>query len=93
MSEYKTFEPGDKVMLVDNIEEIAGTDWETLTKGIFEKNEIYTVKEQNEQGNRPWVSIEETSGGETGHGWPRERWQFANIKSIDIYDLFKMEKG
>ncbi len=93
MLEYEAFKPGDEVMLVDNIEEMAGPEWETLGACIFEKGEIYTVVNQTDSGNKAWVSIEFTSNGDTGHGWPRERWQFANTETIDIYELFKMEKG
>ena len=93
MLEYEAFEPGDEVILVDNIEDIAGHDWETLNADIFKKNEVYTVREQVNEGNKAWVSIEFASNGDTSHGWPRERWQFANTEQIDIYELFKMEKG
>jgi len=92
MPEYEAFEPGDEVMLVDNIEDVAGEDWRSLREDIFRKGEIYIVKKQVNEDNEIWVSIEKASNGSTNHGWPRERWQFANTEQIDIYELFKMEK-
>ena len=81
MPEYEAFKPGDEVMLVDNIEDVAGHDWETLNKDIFKKNEIYIVEAQSGKDRNAWVSIKFASNGETSHGWPRERWQFANIET------------
>ena len=97
--EYRDLQHGDEIMLVDDIEEVAGYEWDHLVSGTYTKDTIYLV-DKNETNNRPvddgWVAIQKTDSGKVGHGWPYVRWQLVNSISSqnninDMYKLFGME--
>ena len=89
---------GDEIMLVDNIKEVAGSEYSHAVNksGPYSEGAIYLVEKNNEgkwaTENDSWISVQSTNNGDAGHGWPRERWQLANYEPINIYDLFGMEK-
>ena len=89
---------GDEIMLVDNIKELAGTEYHITVEEcqVYSEGAIYLVEKNNEEKwateNDSWISVQLTNNGDAGHGWPRERWQLANYEPIDMYDLFGMKK-
>ena len=97
--EYDALEHGDEIMLVNEIKKVAGLEYVNTVSnnGPYSEGTIYLVEKNNEEewanNDKSWISVQLNDNGDAGHGWPRERWQLANEEPIDIYELFKMEKG
>ena len=90
--EFDNLQEGDEIMLVDDIEKVAGEKWDSLSKDIYTKNTVYNVDIKETYGE--WVAVQLTNNKERGHGWPMNRWQLVkNIaEPIDIYAKFGMIK-
>lgn len=90
--EFESLKEGDKVVLVDNIHDIAKNQGDVyVLKGVFIPGEVYEVDSSSRTESKGWVSIRYTTDGATGHGWPRERWELYTEPIDDIYKRLGME--
>jgi len=91
--EYKNLEHGDKVALVDNIEEVAGNEWSKLSSDIFTKNTIYKVNKKSDYQQAGWIVIQQANDGQTNHGWDYKRWQLVDLGDVTDEDIAEMYKA
>ena len=80
-------------MLVDNIEEVAGRDWDNLSKYIFTKDTVYEVNSTPRHPQSNWIAIKKTNDGQTTHGWDYKRWQLVNTENDTKKDIAEMYKA
>jgi len=93
--EYDNLQDGDEIILVDNIEEVNHSEWVSLDNRIYTKDTVYNVdiKNTSNTGNsQAWIGIQLTNDGQTGHGWPMDRWDIYDPKVIDIYARLGMNQ-
>ncbi len=95
--EFDNLQDGDEVVLVDNIDEVNHSEWASLDKDVYTKDAVYKVdmKHTSNDSNsnlQPWVGVQLTNDGQTGHGWPMDRWDLYDPKVIDIYARLGMNQ-
>ncbi len=93
--EFDNLQDGDEVVLVDNIYEVNHSEWTSLDKDTYTKDTVYEVDMKNTSNTsdgQPWIGVQLTNDGQTGHGWPMDRWDIYDPKVIDIYARLGMNQ-